>query len=226
MLRHLFISRTRRTFMIRMAPTTRRMIIGLSLITLLATSPACSERPTDEITAAEQAVADATSSELAPYIRGELTQLAGERLTLIRAVQTQDASQGLIRDYATPRQLAKQIQADTQRALVLGAQRRTAVQSEAAATVDEAQAALRQTHEQLGLVTSRSGRIGTAAAARELDTLDRLMGAAREAMAHHDYLSAVARARAVNAKAERLGAHIESVAIRAGERQGMRVATN
>lgn len=145
---------------------------------------------------------------------------------LIRAIQAQDASQTLIRDYSASRRLAEKIQADTQHALALGAQRRTDARSSAAAAVDEAHSALQQAHDQLGLVRTRAGRIGAAAAARELDTLDRLMDAAREAMADHDYLSAVARARAVNAKAERLGPQIEAVAIRAGERQGLRVATN
>lgn len=210
----------------RRALTRQSMMIGLGLVALLATSTACSRRPTDELHAAAQAVTNAQSGDLAPYISSELTLLAGERLMLIRAIQAQDASQTLIRDYSASRRLAEKIQADTQHALALGAQRRTDARSSAAAAVDEAHSALQQAHDQLGLVRTRAGRIGAAAAARELDTLDRLMDAAREAMADHDYLSAVARARAVNAKAERLGPQIEAVAIRAGERQGLRVATN
>lgn len=201
-------------------------MIGLGLITLLATSTACSQRPTQEINAAEQAVADAKSNELAPYISDELMQLAGERLMLIRTVHAQDASRTLIRDYSAPRRMAQKIQADTQMALVLGAQRRTDAQSDAAAAVDEAQSALQQTHDQLNLVRTRAGRIGAAAAARELATLDRLMDTAQEAMVDQDYLSAVARARAVNAKAERLQVQIEAVAIRAGEHHGTQIATN
>ncbi len=201
-------------------------MIGLGLISVLATSTACSQRPTPEINAAEQAVADAKSNELAPYISEELMQLAGERLLLIRAVHAQDASRALIRDYSAPRRMAQKIRADTKLALVLAAQRQTDARSNAEAAVDGAQSTLQQTRDQLNLVKTRAGRIGAAAAARELDTLDQLMDAARAAMVDQDYLSAVARARAVNAKAERLQAQIESVAIRTGERHGMQIATN
>ncbi len=193
---------------------------------LMLAMGACAQRPTDEIAAAVQAVAEAKGGVAALYAGEDLQRLDAQIASLTASSAEQDAQLSVLRDYTAVERLAHSVTRQAHRVIAAATEQHEAARSEAIAAIEEAQEAVNDSR---SLVTQlktqrRLGLIRRQAA--ETDALEQSMSTAREALVKEDYPAAEARARAILAQATVLSGHMQSIAARLGGNVGTRLAQN
>ncbi|MFO0774949.1 MAG: hypothetical protein U0172_09820 [Nitrospiraceae bacterium] len=203
-------------------PGLTSLLIGLVALTVTA----CSERPTDHIAAAVEAVAQAKAGAAAFYAAEDLRRLETQVATLSASASAHDAQLFWLRDYSSIDRLAQSLTKAAIRLEQDAEEKRAAAKAEAETAVDEARAAFSQSQALIARLNTDRRLPLIRRQAADIPALAMSLVAAQQALDREDYLAAETRARAILAQVETATGHLQSVVARLDDRAGTRVAHN
>lgn len=195
-------------------------LMGFAVISALG----CTERPTEQIEAAERLVAEAKAGYPAIYASEDVRRLERVLNTLSATVEQQDRAAGLLRDYTHAAMISAGIVRDADQVIARARQRHAEAKAAAMAALEEAEEALGASRRLIAAVQTRHGLGRIRRQALDAEALTRSLTSVRGSMVEEDFLSAEARSRAITAQSGIVAGQVESIAVRMGDAATTRLA--
>lgn len=192
--------------------------LNLALVALtLVLVTGCAKPPTEQIEAAEKAVADARQSGAATYVAEEYTKIEGTLSALKKEVADQDVKFALLRDYGKAEQLAIAAKADAERVKAEAEKKREEAK---AAALQAQQAARESVNVALDLVAKAPAgkdRAALEAIKADAEALKASLNQVQMAIDKADYQAAQKHAEAIREKSAAVSHEIESALAKIGK---------
>lgn len=194
----------------------RRLSFALIVLALvLATG--CAKPPTEQIEAAEKAVADAQQSGASTYAPEEFTKIQGALVALKNEVAEQDAKFGLLRDYGKAEQLAVAAKADAERVKGEAEKKREEAKAAALQAQQAAQESVKVTLELVAKAPAGKDRAALEAIKADAEALKVSLNQVQMAIDKVDYQAAQKQAEAIREKSAAVSHEIETALAKIGK---------
>lgn len=199
--------------------------IGMALAALMLLISGCAKSPVDQLRAAEQAVADARTSEAGTYAAEDFAKLEGQLTLLKKEIDTQDEKFSLLRDYGKAEQLAATLASDAQKVVQTSTTKKQEAQAAAARALQAAQEAISTTKNLAAKAPIGKDRAAFEAIKHDAEALSLSLQEAQKALEQGDYLDAQYRAKAIADKAQSVSDEIEHALAKVKGTRTTKVAT-
>jgi hypothetical protein len=188
--------------------------IALALVLVVT---GCAKPPTEQIEAAEKAVADAQQSGAATYVAEEYTKIEGTLSALKKEVADQDAKFALLRDYGKAEQLAVAAKADAERVKAEAEKKREEAKIAALQAQQAAQESVKVTLDLVAKAPAGKDRAALEAIKADADALKASLNQVQIAIDKADYQAAQKQAEAIREKSAAVSHEIESALAKIGK---------
>lgn len=197
--------------------TEKRLSFAPIALALVFVVTGCAKPPTEQIEAAEKAVADAQQSGAATYVAEEYTKIEGTLSALKKEVADQDAKFALLRDYGKAEQLAVAAKADAERVKVEAEKKREEAKTAALQAQQAAQESVKATLDLVAKAPAGKDRAALEAIKADADALKASLNQVQIAIDKADYQAAQKQAEAIREKSTAVSHEIESALAKIGK---------
>lgn len=197
--------------------TEKRLNFAPIALALVLVVTGCAKPPTEQIEAAEKAVADAQQSGAATYVAEEYTKIEGTLSALKKEVADQDAKFALLRDYGKAEQLAVAAKADAERVRVEAEKKREEAKTAALQAQQAAQESVKATLDLVAKAPAGKDRAALEAIKADADALKASLNQVQIAIDKADYQAAQKQAEAIREKSTAVSHEIESALAKIGK---------
>lgn len=197
--------------------TEKRLNFAPIALALVLVVTGCAKPPTEQIEAAEKAVADAQQSGAATYVAEEYTKIEGTLSALKKEVADQDAKFALLRDYGKAEQLAVAAKADAERVKVEAEKKREEAKTAALQAQQAAQESVKATLDLVAKAPAGKDRAALEAIKADADALKASLNQVQIAIDKADYQAAQKQAEAIREKSTAVSHEIESALAKIGK---------
>lgn len=197
--------------------TEKRLSFAPIAFALVFVVTGCAKPPTEQIEAAEKAVADAQQSGAATYVAEEYTKIEGTLSALKKEVADQDAKFALLRDYGKAEQLAVAAKADAERVRVEAEKKREEAKTAALQAQQAAQESVKATLDLVAKAPAGKDRAALEAIKADADALKASLNQVQIAIDKADYQAAQKQAEAIREKSTAVSHEIESALAKIGK---------
>lgn len=197
--------------------TEKRLSFAPIALALVLVVTGCAKPPTEQIEAAEKAVADAQQSGAATYVAEEYTKIEGTLSALKKEVADQDAKFALLRDYGKAEQLAVAAKADAERVKVEAEKKREEAKTAALQAQQAAQESVKATLDLVAKAPAGKDRAALEAIKADADALKASLNQVQIAIDKADYQAAQKQAEAIREKSTAVSHEIESALAKIGK---------
>ncbi|ALA56718.1 hypothetical protein [Nitrospira moscoviensis] len=194
---------------------TRQILGPVALAVVLAAG--CAKPPTEQIDAAEKAVAEARQSGAATYTADEYAKLEGTLAALKKEVGEQDAKFALFRDYGKAEQLAASMKADAERVKTEAAKKKEEAKAAALQAQQVAQEAVKSTVDLVAQAPVGKDRAALEAIKNDTEALKASLNQVQIAIDKEDYPAAQTQAKAIHEKSQAVSAEIQQALAKVGK---------
>jgi hypothetical protein len=189
------------------------VLIALALV--LATG--CAKPPTEQIEAAEKAVADAQQSGASTYVAEEYAKIEGTLAALKKEVADQDAKFALLRDYGKAEQLAVAAKADAERIKAEAEKKREEAKAAALQAQHAAQESVKVTLDLVAKAPTGKDRAALEAIKADAEALKASLNQVQMDIDKADYPAAQKQAEAIREKSTAVTHEIETALAKIGK---------
>lgn len=197
--------------------TEKRLNFAPIALALVLVVTGCAKPPTEQIEAAEKAVADAQQSGAATYVAEEYTKIEGTLSALKKEVADQDAKFALLRDYGKAEQLAVAAKADAERVRAEAEKKREEAKTAALQAQQAAQESVKATLDLVAKAPAGKDRAALEAIKADADALKASLNQVQIAIDKADYQAAQKQAEAIREKSTAVSHEIESALAKIGK---------
>jgi hypothetical protein len=189
----------------------------LPIVCVILLLGGCAQPPTDQITAAEQAIKEAQQSGAATYLADEYAKLEGSLAAIKKEVADQEAKFALFRDYGKVDQLVATAKAEADR--VKGEAVKKMEEAKAAATqaYQMAQEAVKNTMELVAKAPTGKDRAPLVSIKTDAEALKASLNDVQMMIDKSDYVAAQTKAKAILEKSQALSREIETALAKIGK---------
>lgn len=192
-----------------------RMCASAAVAALLVSG--CAKPPTEQIGAAEKAVADAQQSGAAIYAAQEYAKLEGAVAALKQEVSDQDGKFALFRDYGKAEQLAGAAKADAERVKAEAVKKKEEAKMAALQAQQVAQEAVKSALDLVAKAPVGKDRAAVEAIKNDVEALKASLNQVQLAMDKEDYLTAQTQAKAIHDKSQTVSTEIHNALAKVGK---------
>ncbi len=194
--------------------THHALLSVLCAVTLIA---GCAQPPTEQITAAEQAIKDAQQSGAATYVADEYAKLEGTFAAIKKEVADQDGKFALFRDYGKVEQLVATAKADADRVKGEAVKKMEAAKAAATQAQQMAQDAVKNTLELVAKAPTGKDRAALEDIKTDAEALKASLNDVQMMLDKSDYLGAQTKATAIQDKSQAVSHEIETALAKIGK---------
>ena len=186
----------------------KRLGIGLLMPGMLLLA-ACAQPPTENLATAEKAVADAQSAGAQAYLAEDFTKLEGMLASAKKEIAEQDAKFSLLRDYGKSEQLLASISGDAARVTTEAGKKKEEAKAAATQAQQGAHEAVKTAQDLVAKAPAGKDRAALQAIKADAEGLTASLAEIQKALDGGDYQGAQAKARAIQDKAQSIGAEVQ-----------------
>lgn len=186
----------------------KRLGIGLLMPVMLLLA-ACAQPPTEKLATAEKAVADAQAAGAQAYLAEDFTKLDGMLASAKKEITEQDAKFALLRDYGKSEQLLASISGDAGRVMTETGKKKEEAKAAATQAQQGAQEAVKAAQDLVAKAPAGKDRAALQAIKADAEGLTASLAEIQKALDGGDYQGAQAKAKAIQDKAQSIGAEVQ-----------------
>jgi hypothetical protein len=194
----------------------KRLSFAMIALALVLTT-GCAKPPTEQIEAAEKAVADAQQSGASTYVAEEYAKIEGTLAALKKEVADQDAKFALLRDYGKAEQLAVAAKADAERIKAEAEKKREEAKAAALQAQQAAQESVKVTLDLVAKAPTGKDRAALEAIKADAEALKASLNQVQIAIDKADYPAAQKQAEAIREKSTAVSHEIETALAKIGK---------
>jgi len=187
------------------------------IVFALVVATGCAKPPTEQIEAAEKAVADAQQSGASTYVAEEYAKIEGTLVALKKEVADQDAKFALLRDYGKAEQLAVAAKADAERVKAEAEKKRDEAKAVALQAQHDAQESVKVTLDLVAKAPTGKDRAALEAIKADAEALKASLNQVQMAIDNADYQAAQKQAEAIREKSTAVSHEIETALAKIGK---------
>lgn len=196
-----------------------KRIMTMLLAPALLLAVGCGKAPSDKLGEAEKAVLDAKLAGAQAYVAEDFAKLEGMLNNAKKEMDDQNAKFVLFRDYGKTEQLLVSVQAETPKLLEETAKKKAEAKDEALKAHDAAKAAVRKAQALVAKAPVGKDRAAVEAIKNDAKALTASLNDVQMAMDAEDYLTAQAKAKAVQDKSLALSSEVRGALAKVGGTQ-------
>ena len=186
----------------------KRLGIGLLMPVMLLLA-ACAQAPTEKLATAEKAVADAQAAGAQAYLAEDFTKLEGMLASAKKEITEQEAKFALLRDYGKSEQLLASISGDAGRVTTETGKKKEEAKAAATQAQQGAQEAVKAAQDLVAKAPAGKDRAALQAIKADAEGLTASLAEIQKALDGGDYQGAQAKAKAIQDKAQSIGAEVQ-----------------
>jgi hypothetical protein len=186
----------------------RIVIMLLAPVFLLVVG--CSKAPSDKLVAAEKAVMEAKLAGADVYVPEDFAKLEGMLNNAKKEIEDQDAKFALFRDYGKTGETLAAVEAEAPKLIEETNKKKEAAKEDAVKAHEAAKNAVKKTQALVAKAPVGKDRAAVEAIKNDARALNAMLNEVQMAMDTGDYLTAQAKAKAVQEKSQALTAEIKS----------------
>ncbi|MEY4706228.1 MAG: hypothetical protein RL042_2433 [Nitrospirota bacterium] len=189
----------------------------LPVICALLMLTACAKPPTEQIAAAEKAVAEAQQSGAATYVADEYAKIEGTLAALKKEMSDQDGKLALFRDYGKVEQLAATAKGEAERVKAEATKKKEEMKAAALQAQQVAQEAVTATLALVAKAPTGKDRAAVESIKADAEALKASLNQVQEAIDAADYSAAQTKAKAIHEKSQAVSGEIEAALSKIGK---------
>jgi len=193
-----------------------KRIMTMLLAPVLCVAVGCSQAPNDKLGEAEKAVMDAKLAGAQAYVAEDFAKLEGMLNNAKKEMDDQNAKFGLFRDYGKTEQLLASVQAETPKLLEETAKKKAEAKDVALKAHAAAKNAVKKTQALVAKAPVGKDRAAVEAIKNDAKALTASLNDVQMAMDAEDYLTAQAKAKAVQDKSLALSSEVHGALTKVG----------
>lgn len=193
-----------------------KRIMMLLLAPALLLAVGCGKAPTDKLGEAEKAVMDAKLAGASAYVAEDFAKLDGMLSNARKEMDDQNAKFVLFRDYGKTEQLLASVQAEAPKLIEQTAKKKAEAKDAALKAHEEAKDAVKKAQALVAKAPVGKDRAAVEAIKNDAKALTASLNDVQMAMDAEDYLTAQAKAKAVQDKSQALSAEVKGALAKVG----------
>ena len=187
-----------------------RQFFAFICLALLVVVVGCAKPPTDKVTAAEKAVADARDSGAQQYMPEDFAKLESLLASAKSEIAVQENKMAFLRDYGKGEQTLATIPTEAARVATESGKKKEEAKNAALQAQQTAQAAVKAAQELIGQAPAGKDRAALEAVKSDVDGVNTSLGEVQAAIDKGDYQAAQSKAKAIQDKAQALATEIQT----------------
>lgn len=189
----------------------------LPVLCIMVMAAGCTQPPSEQITAAEQAVKDAEQSGAGTYLPEDFAKVEGILAAMKKEVADQDGKFSLLRDYGRAEQLAADAKAEAERVKTESMKKMEEAKFAATQAHQTAQNTIKSTLELVARAPAGKDRAALESIKTDVETLKASLNDVQMMIDRSDYLEAQTKAKAIQEKGQAISQEIESALAKIGK---------
>jgi dihydroneopterin aldolase len=193
-----------------------KRIMMMLLAPALLLAAGCGQAPNDKLAEAEKAVMDAKLAGAQAYVAEDYAKLDGMLTNAKKEMEDQNAKFALFRDYGKTEQLLTSVKAEAPKLIEETAKKKAEAKETALKAHEAAKVAVKKAQALVAKAPVGKDRAAVEAIRNDAKALTATLNEVQMAMDQEDYLTAQAKAKAVQDKSDALAAEVKGALAKVG----------